>query len=1269
MQWFYNMKIGKKLILSFILIAGVAAFIGWAGYSGIGKVKDSQDVMYTDKLVPISDLGSMHVALLTMRLTIYKTLVFKDPVQREKFIEQIDNSAGIVDKIIENYSKKQLGKEEQELLGKLQNSWKRYKELKDQAVASFRKSDDASVLTMVSGEFGKMGAETDQNLNNLRDMNVKAAEELAKTSEKAAASTQGMMMIFLALGVILAIFLGSFIARIIGKPISVLVAAADKLALGDVNVKVEATTTDEIGELSHAFEKMVDNIRDNAANAAEIAKGNLSVEIEAKSANDVLAKSMQQMTETLKNLVSEAQMLTNASLEGKLDVRGNTEKFKGGYREIIKGVNDTLDAVIGPLNVAAEYIDRISKGDIPPKITDAYKGDFNEIKNNLNQCTEAIHMLVVDAGTLSKAAVEGKLDARADASKHQGDFRKIVQGVNDTLDAVIGPLNVAAEYIDRISKGDIPPKVTDAYKGDFNEIKNNLNQCIEAINIVVVDAGTLSKAAVEGKLDARADATKHQGDFRKIVQGVNDTLDAVIGPLNVAAEYIDRISKGDIPPKVTDTYKGDFNEIKNNLNACIDGLGGLVESNVVLQKMDNNDYTVAVKGQYQGVFADVATAVNGVQERVKHVIETVTKVSKGDLSDLEAYRAIGNGRGRRSDNDELVPSMIKMMENLKTTISDIDMLAQSSLDGKLDVRADVSKHQGDFRKIVQGVNGTLDAVIGPLNVAAEYIDRISKGDIPPKVTETYKGDFNEIKNNLNACIDGLGGLVEANAVLQRMADNDYSVQVSGQYAGIFSNVADAVNLVQTRVNHTIDILHNISRGDMKDLESLKQVGNGKGKRSENDRLIPTTIRMMESLKATIADIDLLAQSSLEGRLATRADASKHEGDYQKIVEGVNNTLDALVAPVNETVECIERMAEGDLTVQVTGDYKGDLAKMKDALNATLEALNDILGQVNTAADQVVSGSQQVSDAAQSLSQGATEQASSLEEITASMTEMNSQTKQNAENAQQANKLAAAARDNAQTGNDRMREMLGAMKEINDSSGQISRIIKVIDEIAFQTNLLALNAAVEAARAGVHGKGFAVVADEVRNLAQRSAKAAKETTELIENSIKKVENGTGIANETAKALNEIVSGVTKVTDLVGEIASASNEQAQGIAQVNQGLGQVDQVTQANTANAEESAAAAEELSGQATNLQHMITRFQLANLGGMRSGAYGPEQYVRHAPEQKTNGGNGKNKVKSGSMMGLEGKKPAQRKVSGSAKTALPAPSDFIALDDDEFGKY
>ena len=180
-------------------------------------------------------------------------------------------------------------------------------------------------------------------------------------------------------------------------------------------------------------------------------------------------------------------------MEGKLATRGNAEKFQGGYREIVQGVNDTLDAVIGPLNVAAEYVDRISKGDIPAKITDTYNGDFNEIKNNLNQCIDAVNALVADA----EHAVQGRGGRQTGHPRRcdeaQGDFRKIVQGVNDTLDAVIGPLNVAAEYVDRISKGDIPPKITDNYNGDFNEIKNNLNQCIDAVNALVADAHMLSQ--------------------------------------------------------------------------------------------------------------------------------------------------------------------------------------------------------------------------------------------------------------------------------------------------------------------------------------------------------------------------------------------------------------------------------------------------------------------------------------------------------------------------------------------------------------------------------------------------------------------------------------------------------------------------------------------------------------------------------------------------------------------------------------------------------
>ena len=341
----------------------------------------------------------------------------------------------------------------------------------------------------------------------------------------------------------------------------------------------------------------------------------------------------------------------------------------------------------------------------------------------------------------------------------------------------------------------------------------------------------------------------------------------------------------------------------------------------------------------------------------------------------------------------------------------------------------------------------------------------------------------------------------------------------------------------------------------------------------------------------------------------------------------------------------DRIAEGDLATEVvtsTGDELGDVAASFEIMR---QRVHNVLLEINQGADQVAAGAHNVSDASVALSQGASQQAASVEQLSASIAEIASQTASNAQNAEKANDLTVGTKEKAQLGNEEMQEMLSAMEEINASSANISKIIKVIDEIAFQTNILALNAAVEAARAGQHGKGFAVVAEEVRNLAARSAKAAKETTDMIEGSMEKVETGREIAHKTAEALNAIVGDVSSVADIVANIAKASNEQKLALEQINQGVQQVSQVVQANSSTSEEAATASQNLNQQADIMRANVGKFRLSNNGG------------------SLYGGNGSSAIQKPDLTSA-GRQPAVVPAKPGVK-----PRTIALTDDEGFGKY
>ncbi|MDP4182458.1 MAG: methyl-accepting chemotaxis protein [Bacillota bacterium] len=827
-----------------------------------------------------------------------------------------------------------------------------------------------------------------------------------------------------------------------------------------------------------------------------------------------------------------------------------TESYKHNTAplEFLQEASNNFDLIrISLLYMAA---DNTKANEFLSKISDYDK----KIEKSLNDYEE---LILTESGRIEFQKLKTNLDSYNKYRREYIDYISTNQ-INKALDLTRNDLgrytgDVSASFVNLL-------KIKNDLSKDESEKNNKSSQksiiailiimgvsIIIAIGLGFIISRTISKPIKElvastSKLAVGDTDVFIKSDSKDEIGVLVEHFNKMVNNIRQSAENVNKIAEGNLDLEIEVRSEKDI--LSKSMKKVAETLGNLIsEMNNMSMEHDAGDIDIMVReDKFSGAYNTMAKGVNSmVKGHIninKKAMGCVAEFAKGNFeAELEKFH------GKKAFINNAIE---ELRSNLKEVNKEINELVIASGDGRLNERADVKIFSGDWAKLINGLNGLIDSINAPLN--------------------------------------------EAIAVLKRLAVNDYTTEMTGDYKGDLKNFADQINLVRTRLISVQDIAMRVSKGDLSRLEEFQKVG----KRSENDKTLPAFTNMMEVIQDLIKESNILAKSAINGDLKTRGNEDNFHGGYKDVIAGINRTMEAFSTPIQEVSDVMQELSNGNLTVYVNGNYKGDYERMKEAVNFTIKSFEQVLDDINKSAEQVTSGARQVSETAQSLSQGSTEQASTLEELTSSIDSISSQTKQNATHASQASDFAISAKEDAITGNGQMKEMLKSMEDINQTSSNISKIIKVIDEIAFQTNILALNAAVEAARAGQHGKGFAVVAEEVRNLAARSADAAEETTTLIEGSIKKVESGTKIAQVTAGALDKIVDSVSKAANLVQDIARASNEQAVGISQVSQGISQVSHVVQSNSATSEESAAASEELLSQAEVLHDMVGKFQLSN---------------------------------------------------------------------------
>jgi methyl-accepting chemotaxis protein len=657
----------------------------------------------------------------------------------------------------------------------------------------------------------------------------------------------------------------------------------------------------------------------------------------------------------------------------------------------------------------------------------------------VKKVTHNIMALETVTQSLIKSALDGDLKKRASNENLSIEFVPIIDGFNQILDAVITPLQTTANYVERISNGDIPEQITTTYNGDFNEIKHNLNKCIVAIKALIDETVHLTGGVKAGDITSRAIEKNHQGDFRKIVEGINETIDAFTAPLYLSAGFIEQISQGQIPEMIEYDYKGDLIVFKENMDKCIKGLQGLIEVNNVLQLLAKNDFTTKIEGQYQGIYADVASATNGVIDNLRNVQNTFKNIADGDFSDKASYIT----SGKHSNNDQITPTIITTIETIESIVNILDDYITFFAMGQIDsINLNEAGFNGAFKNIVSGLNKSAKTIVAPLQETSDVMSNIAIGDTSKKVEGFCFGIFDTLKESANKIIDANNEMVDKTRLL---AQGDLNVALELRSSN--DELVKALLLMVKSMQEITTKAKLVADGDLT-IELHK--------RSDNDDLMGAISDMVKSIASTVEKVQFAADNIGDASQQMNSNSqqvSEGASEQASAAEQVSSSMEQMASNIQQNTDnsqqtekiaakAAEDILEGSKNVSMTVMVMKRIAEK-------VSIIGDIAFQTNILALNAAVEAARAGEHGKGFAVVAAEVRKLAERSHIAAGEINELTKSSVEVADKAGRLLESIVPDIQKTAKLVQEITAASIEQNSGANQINNAINQLNKVTQQ----------------------------------------------------------------------------------------------------------------------------------------------------------------------------------------------------------------------------